>query len=164
MKIYTKTGDDGTTGLFGNIRVSKGSDRIWAIGTLDEANAFLGICTETSQTIRIQEMLFNAGADLSAPNGDESYIKRIGNQDIEYLENEIDRYDEKLPPLKNFILPNNHLHVARTIVRRAERLVSELEHINPNVAVFLNRLSDLLFVMARFENINSGISEREWRQ
>lgn len=167
MKIYTKTGDKGVTGLFGNVRISKSSERIHAIGTIDEANSTLGLFSGDGVLFDdveyLQSMLFSVGADLSAPYGDEDYINRVSKEDVEYVEKRIDYYSEKLPPLKNFILPSGILHHARTVVRRAERHVINLGHVNPHVVMFLNRISDLLFVMARFHEIERGRGEREWK-
>lgn len=174
MKIYTKSGDRGTTGLFGNVRADKTSPRIQTIGTIDEANAVLGMYEFNTPYMRnlimeLQSMLFNVGADLAAPHEDTEYVIRISEEDTQFLENQIDYYSEKLPPLKNFILPNGPLHLARTIVRRAEREFNNLinwdtNYVNYEIQRFLNRLSDLLFVLARYDNLERGIGEREWRQ
>lgn len=172
MKIYTKTGDSGITSLFGGAKVSKNSERIHAIGAVDEANSTLGLASNSSidsvsdksLITEIQSYLFTVGADLSAPHEDQDYVKRISLEDVEKLEFYIDFFDEKLSPLKNFILPRGHFHHARVVVRRAERSVSELDHINPYVLKFLNRLSDLLFVMARYEDFINDVQEVEWHQ
>jgi cob(I)alamin adenosyltransferase len=177
MKIYTKTGDKGETGLYGGERVAKDSLRVSAYGTVDEANSAIGIARAhlsdeeiDKDLAHLQNALFDVGADLATPN-DSKYRKNVSpidEQDVDYLEHLIDRYDNT--PLTNFILPGGHpssaaLHLARTIARRAERDIITLkreEQINEYVAVFLNRLSDLLFVMARVVNARAGISEVKW--
>jgi cob(I)alamin adenosyltransferase len=177
MKIYTKTGDKGETGLYGGERVAKDSLRVSAYGTVDEANSAIGIARAhlsdeeiDKDLAHLQNALFDVGADLATPN-DSKYRKNVSpidEQDVDYLEHLIDRYDNT--PLTNFILPGGHpssaaLHLARTIARRAERDIITLkreEQINEYVAVFLNRLSDLLFVMARAVNARAGISEVKW--
>lgn len=175
MKIYTKTGDSGITSLFGGEKISKNSERINAIGAVDEANSTIGLIetsnkeflymmSEKSLITEIQNYLFTVGADLSAPHEDQDYVKRITFEDVEKLEGYIDFLDEKLPELKSFILPRGHFHHARVVVRRAERSVSELDHVNPYVLKFLNRLSDLLFVMARYEDFVNEVQEMEWHQ
>ena len=179
MKIYTKTGDLGETGLFGNIRVPKDHLRIDAYGTLDEANALLGIfLTQSSlstelktQTLKIQNELFQLGAELATPSGKKLSIEGISNKSIDRLENEIDTMELKLTPLKNFILPGGSkpaaiMHLARTVVRRAERAVITLSHseeLRPEVIQYLNRLSDHLFVSARFANFQANALETEWK-
>ena len=175
MKIYTKTGDNGITSLFGGEKVSKNSERINAIGAVDEANSTMGLIqtknqdflyhmSERSLITEIQNYLFAVGADLASPHEDQDYIKRITLEDVERLEGYIDYLDAKVPPLKNFILPRGELHHARVVVRRAERATSELDHVNPYVLKFLNRLSDLLFVMARYEDFVNEVEEVEWHQ
>jgi cob(I)alamin adenosyltransferase len=177
MKIYTKTGDKGETGLYGGERVAKDSLRVAAYGTVDEANSAIGMARShlTDEELdkdlaHIQNALFDVGADLATPN-ESKYRKNVSpidEKDIGILENLIDHYDNT--PLTNFILPGGHpssaaLHLARTITRRAEREVTTLkreETINEHVAVYLNRLSDLLFVMARAVNARAGINEVKW--
>lgn len=177
MKIYTKQGDEGKTSLLGGERVWKDNQRIQAYGTVDELNAILGIVvTElTSEELKeelrsIQSELFTIGADLATPNNKSVKIVRVDNNFTKRIEALIDKYDEKLPELKNFILPGGskasaYLHLARTVCRRAERevvsLIKEVE-INPEIEVYLNRLSDLLFVLARYENYISGIEDIKW--
>ena len=179
MKIYTKTGDEGTTGLYGGERVAKDDLRVAAYGAVDEANAVLGVArsffadVSVSEDLgNIQNALFDVGADLATPQ-DSSYRKQIvpiDEEDVKGLEDLIDKYEAELEPLKNFILPGGHeeaaaLHLARTVVRRAEREVVTLgrsESLNPQVAIYLNRLSDLLFVMARIVNMRTGVSETRW--
>jgi cob(I)alamin adenosyltransferase len=148
-RIYTKTGDDGKTSTATNERIDKSSDLIEAIGAVDEANSAIGMATEFHNDIidRIQNDLFDLGAELSgAPT------ITISEARVTYLENIIDDYNEYLEPLHSFVLPTGAIHNARTIVRRAERQVWKVKDINPNIAKYLNRLSDLLFVMARYYN------------
>jgi len=179
MKIYTKTGDEGTTALYGGARVPKDARRVEAYGTVDEANAALGLARAhledpvfDAALAEVQNALFDVGADLATPNGSR-YRKNVAPMDAEdvaHLEGLIDRLEAELPELKAFILPGGHpaaaaLHLARATVRRAERRVVELSHeeeINPQVAVYLNRLSDLLFVMARTLNARAGVQEEKW--
>jgi cob(I)alamin adenosyltransferase len=148
-RIYTKTGDDGKTSTATNERIDKSSDLIEAIGAVDEANSAIGMATEFHNDIidRIQNDLFDLGAELS---GAPTIV--ISEARITYLENIIDDYNEHLEPLRSFVLPTGAIHNARTVVRRAERQVWKVEGINPNIAKYLNRLSDLLFVMARYHN------------
>ena len=148
-RIYTKTGDNGKTSTATNERIDKSSDLIEAIGAVDEANSAIGMATDFHNDIidRIQSDLFDLGAELSgAPT------ITISEERITHLENIIDDYNQYLEPLHSFVLPTGALHNARTIVRRAERQVWKIEGINPNIAKYLNRLSDLLFVMARYHN------------
>jgi len=155
-RIYTETGDDGKTSTATNERVDKSSNLIEAIGVVDEANSAIGMATDFHNDItdRVQSDLFDLGAELAgAPT-----IK-IHEERIVYLENIIDDYNEYLEPLHSFILPTGPLHNARTIVRRAEREVWKLEGININIPKYLNRLSDLLFVMARY---HSKGNEKLW--
>ncbi|MBL1212049.1 MAG: cob(I)yrinic acid a,c-diamide adenosyltransferase [Ignavibacteriae bacterium] len=181
MKIYTKTGDTGKTGLFGGKRVSKDDLRIEAYGTIDELNGLLGIAVSKMLSERIkkdivliQNELFNLGADLATPL-DENKIKisipRISDTDITRLEKLIDNYQKELPELRVFILPgglegSSILHLSRTVCRRAERRIVELsntESIGEAVLKYINRLSDLLFVLARFENYSNNHPEVEWK-
>lgn len=179
LKIYTKTGDDGTTGLFGGERVRKDSARIEAYGTVDELNSAVGVARsedapqELSDLLReMQVGLFVLGADLATPLDQKiTYnIPRIERSDVERLERLIDEHESHLSPLKNFILPGGsecaaHLHMARTICRRAERLLVTLrdeDAIGEHDLIFLNRLSDLLFVLARRANKLAGVEDVEW--
>ena len=177
MKIYTKTGDDGTTGLQGNSRVSKSHPRIIAYGTIDEANAVLGIVLsyELDKDIiellnLIQNELFIVGADLSNPNM-EDQKNRVTTDMINNLEKNIDKYEEELSPLTNFILPGGNiiasqLHHVRTIIRRAETCVIQLreqEKINNDCIKYINRLSDLFFVLGRVLNKRNGQKDRIWK-
>lgn len=181
MKIYTKTGDKGLTSLSGGKRVKKSDLRIEAYGTIDELNAHLGIAagfvssTELKDVLtRIQNDLFTVGADLATPiNTDNKFsVPRTSEKMIEELEKQIDKYGGIIPQLRKFILPGGTkgasiLHLARTVCRRAERRVVELsddEDIGNNTIVYLNRLSDLLFVLARFENFDSNRPDIEWEQ
>lgn len=155
-RIYTKTGDGGKTSTVNNKIVDKTSDLIEAIGVIDEANSAIGMAIEFHNDItdRIQSDLFDLGAELAGA----STIK-ISEERVIYLENVIDDYNKYLEPLHSFILPTGPLHNARTIVRRAERQVWKIDGINTNIAKYLNRLSDLLFVMARYHNRGS---EKLW--
>jgi cob(I)alamin adenosyltransferase len=180
MKIYTKTGDKGETGLFGGERVSKSNSRIDAYGTIDELNAFIGLTiTEIkSEKIisilqRIQNQLFVVGSDLATPISEKNEKLKITRTPEEYsksAELNIDYFNDQLDELRNFILPGGskgaaYLHVCRTIARRAERKVVALNEqvkIGDNIIIFLNRLSDLFFVLSRFENKVSNIPDTKW--
>ena len=177
MKIYTKTGDDGNTGLQGDFRISKSHPRIIAYGTVDEANAVIGvILTNTldddiSQLLnQIQNDLFLLGSDLSNQNLND-LKNRVTLEMIEKLEESIDTFESELPPITNFILPGGNvaasqIHQVRTIVRRAETLVvklSDKDEINSNCIKYLNRLSDLMFVMGRLINKRNGIEDIIWK-
>jgi len=181
LKIYTKTGDRGETGLLGSGRVSKASPRIEAYGTVDELNAVLGVAAaeleddpEVREAIeRIQNDLHTVCADLAAPDLDDARVPRIRAQHTEALERLCDRLEEELPPLTQFVLPGGTragaaLHWARTVCRRAERRVvslreSEKDRVNPEVVRYLNRLSDLLFLLARWANHRAGAEEKHPR-
>lgn len=171
-KIYTRTGDDGTTGLGDGSRVAKDSARVTAYGTVDEANSTLGLllACEVPDDIRelltaVQHQLFDLGGELCIPGH-----AAIQDADIERLEQHLDRYNDDLPPLKDFILPGGgeaaaRCHVARTVVRRAERECVTLSHhdaVRPQAIRYLNRLSDLLFVLARVLARASGHGEVLW--
>lgn len=177
MKIYTKKGDSGQTSLFGGQRVSKSSKRIDAYGTVDELNSILGMAKAavlSSQgeawVTEIQQQLFVLGSDLATPASKKERINRIGESEITFLENAIDEMEKSLDPLKNFILPGGSqagalLHFARTVCRRAERITVECRHeeeVSATAIKYLNRLSDFLFVIARFENKTSGTPETTW--
>ena len=179
MKIYTKTGDKGDTSLFGGQRVPKDALRIEAYGTIDELNSILGIVRaeniepEVDKILGpIQSKLFELGADLATPRSVSSkHIKRIVIKDAQPLEKAIDALEVKLKPLRSFVLPGGlpvaaKLHFARTVCRRAERTVVRLsrnENIGEAITVFLSRLSDLLFVLARYANHVAGVSETKWK-
>ena len=180
MKIYTKTGDDGTTGLFGGQRVTKDSLRVECYGTVDELNSTLGIANSEVKNsdlnlllTEIQNKLFTVGAQLATPfDKKEINTVKLVDEDIVYLENNIDKFEEKLEPLKQFILPGgtkgaSFLHFARSVCRRAERLVTLLtknENVSNLILVYLNRLSDLLFVLARYENSINQVSDVPWQK
>jgi cob(I)alamin adenosyltransferase len=179
MKIYTKTGDSGDTSLFGGQRVPKDALRIEAYGTVDELNSVLGIALADapdeeirSVILQIQHQLFALGADLATPRSvTRKTIRRIEPRDCLRLEKEIDRIDSLLKPLHSFILPGGshlaaRLHFARTVCRRAERVVVRLsrnEDIGEGTTMYLNRLSDLLFVLARYANQRADIPEIRWK-
>ena len=177
MKIYTKTGDDGNTGLQGNLRISKSHPRIISYGVVDEANAALGIVLTNpldedivKSLVEIQNELFLVGADLSNPNFND-VKNRVSLDLIEKLEKKIDLFESELSPLTNFILPGGNraaaqLHYVRTVVRRAETHVvqlSEKDEINSNCIKYLNRLSDLLFVMGRLVNKRNKHEDILWK-
>jgi cob(I)alamin adenosyltransferase len=182
MKIYTKTGDKGETGLFGGERVSKDSLRISAYGTVDELNAFIGYTITEIKDISIKENLltiqnhlFFIGSDLATPETEKNLklnIQRTPESYIKKIEKMIDHYDSQLEKLKNFILPGGSkgaalLHICRTVCRRAEREVVALKKtvtIGNNIIIFLNRLSDLFFVLSRFENKVSNLPDTVWNQ
>jgi cob(I)alamin adenosyltransferase len=179
MKIYTKTGDAGTTGLFGGPRVAKDDPRIGAYGSIDELNAVLGIARSTGLSEQldsvlgsVQHQLFSIGAELATPDPEAHQLKWDAADHVVNMERTIDALESSLKPLRNFILPGGssqaaHLHLARTVCRRTEReivrfardrSVSDAAHI----IVYLNRLSDLLFVMARFANHQLGVADVLW--
>lgn len=179
MKIYTKTGDEGETSLYGQTRVSKADARVDAYGEVDELNACLGtaraagVDADIAATIELmQKQLFAIGARLADPSSkiaDRVTKTVIAQADVEVLEQTIDRLEAELPPLRKFILPGGsvagaQLQVARTVCRRAERRVVSLgrDAVEPILVVYLNRVSDLLFVMARAVNGRAGVSETEW--
>jgi cob(I)alamin adenosyltransferase len=171
MKIYTRTGDDGSTGTFTGERLSKTHPRIEACGAVDELNSHLGVavaCQPAEAVVdalrRVQNDLFSLGADLTSGG---SVSSGLG---VDWLEQDIDRMTAELDPLRNFILPGGspaaaQIHVARAVCRRAERRVialSERETISPAATVYLNRLSDYLFTLARYENHLRGVTEPKW--
>lgn len=179
MRIYTRTGDQGQTSLFSGERVDKDALRVEAYGTLDELNSLLGLALSFVQDERVRDILeslqhtlFAAGADLATRSGGRRQVERLREQDWRRLEGLIDDLDARLPPLRNFILPGGSpggalLQLARTVCRRAERLVVRLGReegdVNPDLLVFLNRLSDFLFVMGRYVNAASSVAETPWR-
>ena len=178
MKIYTKKGDAGSTSLIGGTRVAKHSLRLESYGTIDELNSYLGLVRDSadnencsSQIIEIQDRLFTIGSSLAAdPENSKMVLPDINESDVTQLESWMDAYDEQLPPLTAFILPGGHVsvshcHVARTICRRAERRVTELQsvsYVDPLVLTYLNRLSDYLFVMARVLSKWVNAPETPW--
>ncbi len=180
MKIYTRTGDDGTTALFGGTRLRKDAVRIEAYGSVDELNSVLGVARATSRNARIttmiatvQNMLFTLGSDLATPS-DETKVQvpRIDDTHVAWLETAIDELEATLAPITFFILPGGsetaaRLHLARTVCRRAERITVHLATIDTIRAAdlrYLNRLSDFLFVLARAANAADGIDEIRWEK
>ena len=185
MKIYTKTGDKGTTGLFGGTRVPKHHLRIESYGTVDELNSYIGLVNDqaidndTKTTlIKIQNDLFTLGSMMATPseketlkNGEQRLnIPEVNTKSVTYLEKEIDKMNEKLPKMTHFILPGGHTtvsycHIARCVCRRAERLSVSLhqqEGINPIILTYLNRLSDFLFMLARKLSKDLSVQEVKW--
>ncbi len=184
MKLYTKTGDDGTTGLFSGARVAKDHPRIEAYGTIDELNAVVGLCASGCEPARgfdgrllamfgqIQSRLFDIGADLATPEGarQQSKIVRIGEAHIREAEGWIDEVESGNDPIRSFVMPGGselaaRLHLARTVCRRSERQVVSLNHSEPvgdAILVYLNRLSDLFFAMARRANKERGVADTPW--
>lgn len=168
MKIYTRTGDHGQTSLFGGTRVAKHDARIEAYGTVDELNSFLGAITDLDGIPAIQSDLFEIGAHLASPGT--SRFPGVDPARIEQLESAIDEMERELAPLTTFILPGGspaaaQLHIARTVCRRAERRVVALEDESPatqSTIAYLNRLSDYLFVAARFANKRAGVPDVPW--
>lgn len=185
MKVYTKTGDKGTTALFGGTRVPKDHIRIESYGTIDELNSYIGLIRDQDLNphyakilIEIQDRLFTVGAILATPpdkellkNG-ENRLQNLGivEADIQLLENEIDFMETELPPMTNFVLPGGHTtvsycHIARCICRRAERLIVHLDHneaVPEIVLKYINRLSDYLFVLARKLSLELQAEEVKW--
>jgi cob(I)alamin adenosyltransferase len=179
MKIYTRSGDDGTTGLFGGRRVPKSDPRIECYGTVDELNAALGLAAagappEVAEKLaRVQNELFVIGSHLATPGDDTRQAARVPDLEesaIARLESQIDAADAELSPLRNFILPGGaeaaaRLHLARTVCRRAERLLvafAAVEPVEPVILRYLNRLSDWLFVYARWCNFKAGVADVPW--
>lgn len=178
MKIYTRTGDDGSTALFAGGRVPKHDLRVECYGTVDELNSALGLARAlralpgTDDRLHlVQRQLFHLGADLATPlESSPAFVVRVRPDEVYWLEMQIDSMTNDLPPLKAFILPGgvlsaSQIHVARTICRRAERLataLSEHETLSPQALPYLNRLSDFLFVLARWENHFHGAPEEKW--
>ena len=183
MKIYTRGGDQGETSLFGGERVTKDTPRVEAYGSVDELNALLGLAAselEGQADLRgylgtIQRSLFDLGAELATPESDASAgrkkaVPQVNERDVTELESWIDKLDAELEPLRSFVLPGGAraaglLHLARTVCRRSERRVVALGHTETVVPVwlhYLNRLSDLLFVMARVVNHRAGVEEPTW--
>ena len=181
MKIYTKTGDKGTTSLIGGTKVSKAHLRIEAYGTIDELNSYTGLCkdliTDKESTVVLQEIqdrLFTIGSALACDPQKETKMKipDLEEDDINLLEKEIDKMNETLPPMKSFIVPGghptiSHLHIARCICRRSERCCVRLEAENNEVAPiiikYLNRLSDYLFVLARYTAHLLKVEDMPWK-
>jgi len=193
MKIYTKTGDQGQTSLYGGQRVEKDHLRIQSFGDVDELNAELGVVRASLAQVadsaaglaemntllgEIQNRLFDLGAELATPNPDKQGTQLLGDDHVAQLEQAIDRWEAELEPLKQFVLPGGstvaaQLHVCRCVCRRAERLVVGLAReqsatsgvsLRPEVVIYLNRLSDLLFVLARAANHLAGQADIPWRK
>ncbi len=177
MNIYTRTGDDGTTGLYGGSRVPKDDPRVEAYGTVDETNAAIGLARAAGLPPEVdavlgkaQSTLFDVGAVLATPSDRTNDAATIGEDDVLLLENAIDALEARLRPLQTFVLPGGteaaaRLHVARTVCRRAERLVVALSAhapVSPLVVRWLNRLSDLLFVQARYANHVASVPDEPW--
>jgi cob(I)alamin adenosyltransferase len=179
MKIYTKTGDEGTTSLFGGKRVSKSELRIDTYGTVDELNSWIGVLRDQdvnqkrkSALIEIQDRLFTIGSILATePENTKVKIPHLLESDITFLEKEMDDMDALLQPMRSFVLPGGHPsvswgHVARTVCRRAERLViglNNVEKADPLAIKYLNRLSDYLFVLCRMMTAEMGVEETPWK-
>ena len=176
MMLYTKTGDDGSTGLVGGSRVSKCDVRVAAYGEVDETNAAMGLviagCSDGQIVERlreIQSVLFVIGAELATPEG-QTPDPQVGDKHVKQLERWIDEASAETPPLRCFVLPGGafpaaSLHLARTVCRRAERAVVTLalhQSVRRTVMVYLNRLSDLLFALARLANVRAGVPEIPW--
>ena len=181
LKIYTKTGDKGNTSLIGGTKVLKSHRRIEAYGTVDELNSFAGLCRDYLKAAgienvlsEIQDRLFTIGSELACDPGKETKLKipDLHEEDILLLEKEIDKMNEVLSPMKSFILPGGHLavsnlHVARCVCRRAERCCVRLQkkdgNLAPLIIKYLNRLSDYLFILARFTSLQTGSEEIPWK-
>ena len=180
-KIYTRTGDKGTTSLIGGTKVPKSHLRIEAYGTVDELNSHLGLCRDLvpDETIRAilleaQDRLFTIGSSLACDPGKEPKLKipDLNEEDILLLEKDIDGMNEKIPPMKSFVLPGGHpqvsqLHIARCVCRRAERCTVKLEleslELDPLILKYLNRLSDWLFIAARYVSHERNATEIPWK-
>ncbi len=179
MKIYTKTGDAGLTGVLGSQRLRKDDARIEAYGTVDELNAVLGVVRaqglDASADVlmaQLQDELFSVGAALADPNPQGPFHNQISDEHVSRLEKAIDALTDEVEPMRSFILPGGsmaaaQLHLARTVSRRAERLVVHLahqpgEHVPAPLLIYLNRLSDLLFVLARAVNHRAGVADVPW--
>ena len=181
MKIYTKTGDKGKTSLIGGTKVYKSDLRIESYGTVDELNSFVGLCLDhlkshniSNVLTEIQDRLFTIGSALACDPEKETKLKipDLQEADVELLEKEIDKMNEVLPVMKSFILPGGHatvstLHIGRTVCRRAERCCVKMQkkeiEVEPLIIKYLNRLSDYLFVLARFAALQLGTEEIPWK-
>lgn len=181
LKIYTKTGDKGTTSLIGGTKVSKGSDRLETYGTVDELNSYVGLCLDHLKPLginnilqEIQDRLFTIGSALACDPHKEIIMKipDLHEEDITLLEQEMDKMDKELPTMKSFILPGghiaaSHLHVARCVCRRAERccvrLQNDGEEVPDLIIKYLNRLSDYLFMLSRYTTHQLKVEEIPWR-
>lgn len=177
MKLYTKRGDDGQTDLIGGVRVSKNHLRVSTYGAVDELNATIGLALAdchidavNTGLITVQCRLFDLGADLATPSSDKADPGRLTAQHVAELEQQIDAASEQLEPLRNFILPGGttlaaRLHLARTVCRRAEREIvalAEHETVDPTATIYVNRLADLLFALARLANAKAGVADVPW--
>jgi cob(I)alamin adenosyltransferase len=178
MKIYTKKGDSGTTGLIGGTRVPKNHIRIESYGTIDELNSYIGLIRDQEISndikevlIEVQDRLFTLGSLLAAdPDKSKMILPQVHESDVTFIENKIDEMDETLEPIKSFVLPGGHptvsyTHIARCICRRAERLVVQLSEeytVDPIIIQYLNRLSDYLFTLSRKLTKNLGATEQAW--
>jgi len=177
FKIYTKTGDKGTTSLYGGVKLPKNHIRIEAYGTVDELNSFVGLLKDqlpfepiTKVLLKVQDRLFVMGSNLAATPDKLKDLPQLADADIQMLENEIDSMDEALEPLKTFILPGGHVaistaHVCRTVCRRAERRIVHLmneDETDIRLLVFLNRLSDYFFTLARYLAVKLHVKEIPW--
>lgn len=181
FRIYTKTGDKGSTSLIGGTKVAKSHIRIESYGTIDELNSFIGLCADhlvdehSKNTLReIQDRLFTIGSSLACDPEKEPGLKipDLKEEDIRFLESEIDKMDDQLPAMKNFIIPGGHpaistLHIARCVCRRAERICVLMQEeqlfVDPLVIQYLNRLSDYIFVLARFTGHLMRVEEIPWK-
>lgn len=179
MKIYTKTGDQGETSLIGGTRVPKYHLRIEAYGTVDELNSWIGLirdqempASKVDLLLEIQDRLFTIGSLLASdPDKSKMKLPMLEQQDIDLLEQEMDKMEENLPPLKSFILPGGHstvsyIHIARCVCRRTERLVVHLSEdnlIDSKISIYLNRLSDFLFMLSRFIAKELNATESPWK-
>jgi cob(I)alamin adenosyltransferase len=182
LKIYTKTGDKGTTSLIGGTKVSKSHLRIEAYGTVDELNSYIGLCRDLLVSdkeadkilLEVQDRLFTIGASLACDPIKEPKLRipDLKQTDVELLEKEIDRMNENVPPMKSFILPGgattlSQLHIARCVCRRAERCCVRLEmeslEVEPLILQYINRLSDYLFVLARYTGFVISVAEIPWK-
>lgn len=177
FRIYTKTGDKGETSLFGGKRLPKNHIRIESYGTVDELNSWIGLVRDgcdneevRAALLQVQERLFTIGANLASDPEKKMSTPDLLESDIAFLEQEMDRMEESLEPLRNFILPGghplvSHCHIARCVCRRAERLVVALdaeEPVLPLIVQYLNRLSDYFFMLARFMAFEKGVDEIKW--
>lgn len=178
MKVYTKTGDKGTTALFGGKRVPKHNLRIEAYGTVDELNSYVGLIRDQKidansfdVLIEVQDRLFTLGAILATvPGNTKVKVPQLNEQDVTFLEQEIDKMNETLPEMRSFVLPGGHTtvsycHIARCVCRRAERIVTHLaeeEEVAELVLIYLNRLSDYIFVLSRKLTQDLGANEVSW--
>lgn len=179
MKIYTKKGDKGSTGLIGGTRLPKHHILIESYGTVDELNSYIGLLRDligkkeiTDILIEVQDRLFTIGSHLASdPEKSKMTLPELVETDIVFLENQIDVMDSNLPPMKFFVLPGGHVsvshcHIARCVCRRAERLISQLsegEKVNPLISAYMNRLSDYLFMLSRQLAHDLNVEETPWK-